>query len=184
MMRLISNKALTLKTYYKSSHDTPQICHQPIFSCVNGHVQLALAKTFLVGSEVYPLTADAPPLSEQQTRALHAMTRLCRENSFKLSQTPGDILFVNNLSILHARDSYKNGRQPETTRRLLNLMLRDTAMAWDQPKDSRTEFKGEIHLQPDEQVLWTIGEWEAHTYGNISHVAPGARVAASPQSHD
>lgn len=151
---------------------------------MNGQVQLALAKTFLVGSEVYPLTADAPPLSKEQTRALEVMTRLCQENSFKVSQNPGDILFVNNLSILHARDSYENGRQPGTARRLLNLMLRDTAMAWDQPKDSRTEFEGEIHILPDEQVLWTIGEWEAHTHGNTPQIAPGARVAATPQSHD
>lgn len=151
---------------------------------MNGQVQLALAKTFLVGSEVYPLTPDAPPLSKEQARALEVMTRLCRENSFKVSQTPGDILFINNLSILHARDSYTNGHQPGTARRLLNLMLRDTAMAWDQPNDSRTEFAREIHILPNEQVLWTIGEWEAHTHGNISQLAPGARVTAAPQSHD
>lgn len=55
-----------------------------------------------------PRPSTIPPISEAQAEALDALQFLSEENSLKLTFQKGDIQYINNLSIFHARDSFKD----------------------------------------------------------------------------
>jgi hypothetical protein len=80
-----------------------------------------------------------PTLSASQVHALAVVEDLARRCSAKLDRQQGDIQFVNNLSIMHARSAYgkKNGR---STRHLLRMFLRDPENAWEKPKAWSKKF--------------------------------------------
>ncbi len=151
-----------------------RITYRPIISYIHGKVQIAFARSFLAGSSFYPRSPDAPSLSQEETYALETVLNVCRRNSFNISKASGDILFVNNLSILHARDAYQNACQRGAVRHLLNIMLRDTAMAWEQPNDFRAELDQKFNIPPDKQLLTTTEEWEALMQGKLSQSNPVA----------
>lgn len=86
-------------------------------------------------------------LSPAQKRALETVQRIAEEVSIELDHQAGDIQFVNNLAILHARNSFRDS--PEKARHILRLGLRDPEKGWILPEQyrSRTEsaFKSLEH---------------------------------------
>lgn len=124
------------------------------------------ATTFLAGSDVYPLAADAPPLSTKQCQALKVLSRVCQEQSLKLDPLPGDMMFVNNLSVLHARDAYVDLPELWQSRHLLSIMLRDKDLAWPKPACFRGASDDVFDVSPENQILLTTDEWETLTDTN------------------
>lgn len=123
------------------------------------------AMTFLVGSDVYSLAADAPPLIPEQRQALEILSRICREQSIKLNLIAGDILFVNNLSILHARDAYQDRPDLGKSRLLFSMMLRDNHLALQKPACFREAGDNVFGRSPEKQILLTVDEWESFAAG-------------------
>lgn len=146
--------------------NTLDVQYRPIIGCIDGVVMVNFAMTFLVGSDVYPLAADAPPLIPEQRQALEILSQICREQSLKLNPIAGDILFVNNLSILHARDAYQDRPELGKTRQLLSLMLRDDRLALQKPKCFREAGDNVFSRSPEKQILLTVDEWESFAAGS------------------
>ena len=71
-----------------------------------------------------------PALSAAQTHALAAVERLAKKHCAQLDRQKGDVQFLNNLSIMHARAAYGSAAR-RSTRHLLRMFLRDPLQQWE-----------------------------------------------------
>lgn len=92
----------------------------------------------LRGEPLVPRPAGALDLSNEQTEALERLQRLAEANQYLLERQQGDIQFINNLSILHARSQYN--RTTATGRYLQRMFLRDPQYAWPKPGKWKAHF--------------------------------------------
>jgi hypothetical protein len=81
-----------------------------------------------------------PNVSDKQMHAMNIVQRLAKQFSTKLDRKQGDIQFINNLSIMHAREAYHGTNGKASTRHLLRMFLRDPEKAWDKPARFRNNF--------------------------------------------
>jgi hypothetical protein len=80
-----------------------------------------------------------PALTDKQLHALHVVQSLAKQFATKLDRQTGDIQYLNNLSIMHARAAYgKKGER--STRHLLRMFLRDPENEWEKPASWRHNF--------------------------------------------
>jgi hypothetical protein len=64
------------------------------------------------------------------------LEQLAWKNAFPLPRQRGDIAFINNLCMMHARSAFDvdaQGHPMRSRRHLVKLMLRDPELAWDLP---------------------------------------------------
>jgi alpha-ketoglutarate-dependent taurine dioxygenase len=55
-----------------------------------------------------PRSSDIPPITEAQAEALDTLHFLAEKHAVTLDFQQGDVQYVNNLSIFHARDAFKD----------------------------------------------------------------------------
>ncbi|KAJ6782559.1 hypothetical protein PWT90_01387 [Aphanocladium album] len=110
----------------------PLLHHQPAESDTPERLIIQYARRSFTGYWGLPRSADIPPITEAQAEALDALHFTAEKNAVALEFQAGDIQFVNNLSIFHARGSFKDS--PEKQRHLVRLWLRDEELAWKTPK--------------------------------------------------
>jgi alpha-ketoglutarate-dependent taurine dioxygenase len=91
------------------------------------------ARRTFTGFQGLPRSKDIPPITEAQAEALDALHFLAEEFAVPLDFQKGDIQFVNNLSIFHARDGFRNTMEQQ--RHLVRLWLRDEELAWELPRE-------------------------------------------------
>ena len=116
-----------LKALYETYHyakpprsNHPFGFHQiPIFSEFEGHFKSHVVPELIYAAQKYP---EVPRLSSLQIKALEYLERLAHDPYFycEVSLTPGDLLWVNNHIVYHARTSYDDG---PSKRHLLRLWL-------------------------------------------------------------
>lgn len=82
-------------------------------------------------------TSAVPVLTPMQQHALAALSATATRHRLPLNTQTGDIVFVNNWALLHARDSYvdadRDGDGGGTRRHLLRLWLRNSRLGWAVP---------------------------------------------------
>ncbi|VUC30723.1 unnamed protein product [Clonostachys rosea] len=148
----------------KPGHKDPSLNQilprRAIVGLADGKIQINYGRTFVAGHPKYPLTQAAPPLSKAQAEALQVLSETANRSSFKLDTQVGDILFVNNLSIMHARGAYSDNPDSGKVRHLLRLWLNDRD-SWPFAP-SLKYFNGPEfwNAPPDEQKLHTFDEWK------------------------
>lgn len=121
---------------YEMPHPSgPRIIERSIISYREPNLQVNFATAFLIGSGYVPRLASSPELSAEQKHAISTFLDVCKRHSLSITQKKGDILFVNNMSTLHARDDFIDGPGPGEQRHLLSMMLRDPPLAWEKPQD-------------------------------------------------
>ncbi|CAH0051749.1 unnamed protein product [Clonostachys solani] len=137
-----------------------QVIHRPVICCVDNKVQINFATAFLKGSGYIPRQTDSPGLTVQQEDAIKTLLRTCRKHSMGISQASGDMLFVNNLCILHAPDSFVNDGASGKIRRLMSLMLRDPELAWRKPTATAIEMGKKFAKLDVPQFMGTVEHYE------------------------
>ncbi|KAI0187130.1 hypothetical protein EV127DRAFT_326490, partial [Xylaria flabelliformis] len=103
-----------------------EVVDRPVMTCVGGRVQINFATAFLIGSSYIPRLPDGPSISPAQQTAIDELLRLSRENALALDSAKGDILFANNMALVHARDNFIDDSSTGQVRHLLSVMLRDS----------------------------------------------------------
>ncbi|KAK0387503.1 hypothetical protein NLU13_5815 [Sarocladium strictum] len=96
-------------------------------------VILQYARRYFVGFGALPRSPDIPPITEAQAEALDALHFLGDKYCVSTDFQKGDMQYVNNLAVFHARDGFVD--QGTQKRHLLRLWLRDPEHAWDIPKE-------------------------------------------------
>ncbi|ORY00358.1 hypothetical protein BCR34DRAFT_494590 [Clohesyomyces aquaticus] len=125
----------------KQPNAPPYLELGPTLFFADGKPICQLVKAPLLGSPQIPRSSDMPCLSQEQHHALEVVEGLARRFSSKLDRRVGDIQYIHNLSMLHARSAYgsKSSSSPGQ-RHLLRMFLRDPRKMWTKPNTCRTNF--------------------------------------------
>ncbi|KAE8153658.1 hypothetical protein BDV25DRAFT_127035 [Aspergillus avenaceus] len=130
----------------------PLLYHQAATETTPERVLIQYARRYFTGFLAQPRSTNIPPISEAQAEALDALHFLAEEHSAALDFQKGDVQYINNLSIFHARKGFRD--EPEKERHLLRLWLRDPENAWETPAPLAprwTNVYGDV--KPEEQVF-------------------------------
>lgn len=91
----------------------PRVDYRPLIFPVDGKVQIQFVTVPLLGTQDHPRPGNLPSLTAAQKDALEIFQSVAERVCLELDRVPGDIQFVNNLSILHARTALLT-KQPDT----------------------------------------------------------------------
>lgn len=116
----------------------PLLYHQDATADTPERVLIQYARRYFTGFLAQPRSTDIPPITEAQAEALDALHFLAEEHSASLDFQKGDIQYINNLSIFHARNGFEDS--PGQERHLLRLWLRDVENAWPVPEPLRQRW--------------------------------------------
>lgn len=108
----------------------------------------------LIGNAIHPRPAHLPRISMKRFKALEDIERAARKVQLEMETKPGDIHFINNLFILHKRDSFKNGDGVGEKRHLVRMRLRDDELGWNLPESLRKEWADAFGAGLDK--LWHV----------------------------
>ncbi|KAJ2936625.1 hypothetical protein H1R20_g468, partial [Candolleomyces eurysporus] len=105
---------------------------RPLLFSEDGKVIIQYARRLFTGFLGLPRSTDIPPITEAQAEALDTIHFLAEKYNLGLNFQKGDIQYINNLSIFHARDAFTD--TTEKKRHLLRLWLRNEDLAWKLPQ--------------------------------------------------
>lgn len=97
----------------KQWHERPLLHLLPATDKAPKRVSLQYGRRYFVGFGALPRSADIPPITEAQAEALDTLhftgEKYCVNTEFQ----KGDIQYVNNLAIFHARDGFKDSKEQQ-----------------------------------------------------------------------
>lgn len=125
----------------KQKDQAPYLELGPVLLFSKGRPICQLVKAPLLGTPMIHRDPAMPGVTKKQMHAMHAVEELAKRFCMKLDRKQGDIQFVNNLSILHARGAYRGSNGKPSTRHLLRMFLRDADNAWEKPLRYRNNFE-------------------------------------------
>ncbi|KAE8378657.1 hypothetical protein BDV26DRAFT_280931 [Aspergillus bertholletiae] len=130
----------------------PLLYHQKATETTPERVLIQYARRYFTGFLAQPRSTDIPPISEAQAEALDALHFLAEEHSAALDFQKGDVQYINNLSIFHARKGFRD--EPDKERHLLRLWLRDPEHAWATPEPLSERWENVYgNVQAEEQIF-------------------------------
>lgn len=97
-----------------------------------------------------------PELTDYQHEALDVVSKLATKNRYRLDTMPDDMIFVNNWSLLHARDSYVDSDTMQR-RHLVRLWLRNSKRAWDIPREMKIPWEAAFGPKGDGNPVYRAG---------------------------
>lgn len=113
--------------FYDRKEEVPEgkgaYYQMPILHRHQGKTSVYFARDFIESAQRrFP---KIPRLTPEQVEALDLVEQLAESEGLRLSIEfePGDIQFVHNHVLLHSRDAYEDGPEPEDKRHLLRLWL-------------------------------------------------------------
>ncbi|OTB01391.1 hypothetical protein M426DRAFT_323530 [Hypoxylon sp. CI-4A] len=112
--------------------ERPLLFHFPATESTSERVSLQYGRRYFVGFGALPRRSTIPPITEAQAEALDTVHFLGEKYCVNTDFQKGDIQYINNLAIFHARDGFTD--TPEKRRHLLRLWLRDPENAWQTPE--------------------------------------------------
>jgi alpha-ketoglutarate-dependent taurine dioxygenase len=86
----------------------PLLFYQPSTAESPERILLQYARRTFTGFGALPRSKDIPPITEAQAEALDAVHFLGEKFNVGLDFRQGDIQYVNNLAVFHARDGFKD----------------------------------------------------------------------------
>lgn len=117
------------------------------------------SRSRLFGTACRPRPNSLPPLLPHQIEAIDALHAAGQTVAKSFDLRSGDMLFFNNLRMMHSRDAYVDGNEEEnTTRRyLLRLILQDDRAdaPWEIPHQLVSTWE-ELYDHPNEQEVFAI----------------------------
>ncbi|OAA65652.1 taurine catabolism dioxygenase family protein [Niveomyces insectorum RCEF 264] len=94
-------------------------------------------------------SARIPALTAVQREALDVVSAVAQKNSKPVDTKPGDMVFINNWALVHARSAYTDPAEetgtcdttPNTRRHLVRLWLRNAELGWKVPESLRAPWE-------------------------------------------
>lgn len=113
---------------------------RPLLYVHGGHVIINCVWSRILGAPNRPRPASLPSITAAQREALDVLNTFSRKVATKIDQQPGDLLLVNNLGYLHARDAFVDNEVKGLRRHALHLMVKDDDLAWSLPEQFEDEW--------------------------------------------
>ncbi|MCJ1459017.1 hypothetical protein MMC28_009394 [Mycoblastus sanguinarius] len=134
--------------YYKR----PLLHYLPASDENEERIVIQYARRTFTGYQALPRSPKIPPITEAQAEALDALHFLAERFHAGLDFRQGDVQYVNNLSIFHARDGFKDTHGQQ--RHLVRLWLRDPEYAWPTPEPLTERWSGLYDgVKPENEVF-------------------------------
>ena len=94
----------------------------PVFTEWNGRLFVRYIRPYILASQRH---ADAPRIGEVAERAMQRVDEMTQDRSYNvfMDMEPGDMQFINNYHVLHAREAYEDDREAGLVRHLKRLWL-------------------------------------------------------------
>lgn len=109
---------------------------RPLFYLQNGRLITSFSRYSLLGRSGIPISEPGSrTCTPAQVEVLDKLEALARENQLELDLKPGDMLFLNNLAIVHSRKAFENDPDAGKVRHLVRLWMRNEEKAWEMPKE-------------------------------------------------
>ncbi|KAH7247062.1 hypothetical protein B0J15DRAFT_469120 [Fusarium solani] len=103
----------------------------PVFSFHDGKLLASLDPARLGPHPSMSNNTSIPSLTEDQVHALQAVSEAASRSEVRLELQTGDLLFFNNLSLVHRRDAYSD--DASSSRHMVRLWLRSQKLGWAIP---------------------------------------------------
>ncbi|PNS16216.1 hypothetical protein CAC42_6323 [Sphaceloma murrayae] len=134
---------------------------RPIIAIENGRPQIHFARAFLLANNNHEDDVKASePLSKTRPDALEALTRSANIHAVRLDQQVGDMVFINNFGVLHAREQFVDSpTDPARRRHILRLQLHDTEFGWPSAQTLKRSLQEQFAYAPSKHGLLTATEW-------------------------
>lgn len=114
----------------------PVLFHLPGTDSTPERIIIQYARRTFTGYMSLPRGSSTPPITEAQAEALDALHFTAERLSVDLDFQKGDIQFLNNLAMFHARDAFvDDAEETGKKRHLVRLWLRDPDLAWPMPDE-------------------------------------------------
>ncbi|KAL2075195.1 hypothetical protein VTL71DRAFT_137 [Oculimacula yallundae] len=126
-----------------------------LFPLADDKVLLSFARRPLVGSISSPRSHGIPELTCSHIEALNAVQFVGEQHALSMKLKPGEMLFWNNLALLHSRAGFTDA--PDHRRHLIRLWLRNdsTEAGWPIPAELRPSFEDAFEHAGRKQ-LWPL----------------------------
>ncbi|KAJ4302047.1 hypothetical protein N0V88_002183 [Collariella sp. IMI 366227] len=130
-------------TIYNESGNPPRYITAPLLHVSENKIVISFDPGRL---GLHPATAKTgqgspvPALTSTQLEALEVLSKLASKHRHCLDTKQGDMIFINNLSLLHARDAYTDPKEGPG-RHFVRLWLRNPELAWNIPQAMRTPWE-------------------------------------------
>ncbi|KAL9064938.1 MAG: hypothetical protein Q9161_008570 [Pseudevernia consocians] len=116
-----------------------------------GRVLINCSRARITGTPSAPRPASLPALTSVQRRALDALHYIAMKNATGIQLESGDMVFFNNLTMMHARDSFVDNEAAGLKRHLLRLILRDDEAAYELPAQLKDTWKDLYEHEVEEE---------------------------------
>lgn len=107
----------------------------------------------ITGTPCAPRPKSLPALSRTQQEAIDALHMLAKRRATKIQLQPGDMIFFDNLSMLHARDAFTDNATEGNKRHLLRLILKNDSPAHRLPAQLAETWKELYEHDVEEELL-------------------------------
>ena len=101
----------------------------------SGRTLINCSRSRITGTPSAPRPSSLPPLTKRQKKALDTLHHLAARNAQEIKLEPGDMIFFNNLSMLHARDGFVDNQAAGNKRHLIRLIVRNEETAYEIPPE-------------------------------------------------
>ncbi|KAK7994804.1 taurine catabolism dioxygenase TauD [Apiospora arundinis] len=121
----------------------------PLFEFHQGNLLFSMdpARLGPLVSAPRSVASKLPPLTAAQLHALGRVQQAARQHEICLESEPGDMVYLNSWSTLHARQPYQDG---ETfSRHLVRLWLRNDTLGWPVPDSMRMPWDSSFGAAAD-----------------------------------
>ncbi|KAJ3339093.1 hypothetical protein HDU83_007787 [Entophlyctis luteolus] len=123
---------------------------RPLLFHENGRIIAAIARRSVTGYGIWGRHKSLPAVTEEQKEALDTLHFLGAKHGFNIPLRRGDIQFLNNYEVFHAREGYTDSA--ENHRHLVRLWLRSNRIEWE-----RSEFlKGAVEHVEEKEEVWNF----------------------------
>jgi hypothetical protein len=112
---------------------------RPLFFYESGRIIMNLSPDRIRPPAEYIEQSGLQGASPAQCASLDIIESIAERNHLKLKLQPGDVLFFNNLGLLHSRKRYNDA--PGHSRHLVRLWLRNSKLGWKIPKPLLPEWR-------------------------------------------
>ncbi|KAI0384709.1 Clavaminate synthase-like protein [Hypomontagnella monticulosa] len=124
---------------FKDYSQFPPITRPMLHVSDGGEVMFTYSRFPMAGFKGRQRNPELSPVSEAQVAAMDAVQYILAKNAVPLPWGKGDIAFINDMAIMHARSSFTESGQG-LQRHLLKFYLRDPAQNWQLPASAQEHW--------------------------------------------
>ncbi|KAH0558756.1 hypothetical protein GP486_004599 [Trichoglossum hirsutum] len=155
---------------FDSFGQNPRYSTRPLLYHEDGKVILSFSRRPLVGSLTSPRSRDIPKLTNEQVEALNLVHFVAEEHALTIKLGKGDVMFWNNLGLLHCRNGFTDSA--EHKRHLVRLWLHDENNAWPIPRELRGAWQ-DSYIHAGRKQHWPIEPITDREYVSTQQRASG-----------